>query len=65
MSLYSLQDLNADFGVSCTYGGKAIGLTFAGESSFDLNDCLESSQDSSAAVKTKIFDALPMYQKQN
>jgi hypothetical protein len=29
---------HAEFGVSCTYGGKANGLTFAGESSFDLND---------------------------
>jgi hypothetical protein len=24
--------------VSCVYGGKAVGLTFTGESSFDLND---------------------------
>jgi hypothetical protein len=29
---------HAEFGVSCTYGGKATGLTFAGESSFDLNE---------------------------
>jgi len=28
---------SAEFGVSCVYGGKAVGLTFTGESSFDLN----------------------------
>lgn len=33
---------HAEFGVSCTYGGKATGLTFAGESSFDLNDSFAS-----------------------
>jgi hypothetical protein len=33
----------AEFGVSCAYGGKAIGLTFAGESSFDLNESFASS----------------------
>lgn len=27
-----------EFGMSCVYGGKTVGLTFTGESSFDLND---------------------------
>jgi hypothetical protein len=35
---HTYHGIDAEFGVSCAYGGKAIGLSFAGESSFDLND---------------------------
>lgn len=43
-----------EFGVSCVYGGKAAGLTFTGESSFDLNEpvvsCSESQNTTANAV---------------
>jgi hypothetical protein len=51
--------VNTDFGVSCTYGGKAIGLTFAGESSFDLNDSFTPCHEHSDTAQDYIFTGLP------
>jgi hypothetical protein len=47
------------FGVSCTYGGKATGLTFAGESSFDLSDSFKCNNDQSSTAKTRSGSAVP------
>jgi hypothetical protein len=56
---YAYFRVNTDFGVSCTYGGKATGLTFAGESSFDLNDSFLPSNDDADTVNNDLFTGLP------
>ncbi|GAB7323373.1 hypothetical protein MBLNU13_g05833t2 [Cladosporium sp. NU13] len=49
------------FGVSCVYGGKAAGLKFTGESSFDLNDPIPFCPDLSTTTTTvKVNDIAPL-----
>lgn len=56
---HTYSTIHSDFGVSCTYGGKAVGLTFAGESSFDLNDPFTSYHDPPNTIKTAALNGFP------
>ena len=50
-----------EFGVSCVYGGKAVGLKFTGESSFDLNEPIPLCPDLSTTTKTvEVNDTSPL-----
>jgi hypothetical protein len=45
-----------DFGVGCSYDGKISGLSFAGESSFSLNDLSTPDGETTGPVKAKTND---------
>jgi hypothetical protein len=50
-----------DFGVACTYDGKVSALSFAGESSFSLND-LSAPNDANANTRDRSLDVVKMHQ---
>ena len=45
-----------DFGVACTYDGKILALSFAGESSFSLNELSTPNREATSSIKANMRD---------